>query len=298
VITNTRCYWRAFVSEDNWVSGLNRLFWKQLEYLTFSWVRILHYLYNLSMGQKINALGLRLKNRTNWNATFCTQDLKSYSRICINNQQLERTTDLLFLNFHLFSNNTIIAKNSKNFQIYTKALQKKDIIQTPLDFKNSERVELLKNEKQSLKKLFLGSKNAQYVFSDIFFNKHVKNYTKIANEQFLVLAPKIITNYITNQLNKKGILKRSSFATNLNLGIILFCRQLLKRIQNNIVGLKIVCSGKWKKTKSGRKQKITVKLGRIVSPSISNIILYDFAAQKTKFGVCGVKVWISHKKRS
>jgi ribosomal protein S3 len=25
--------------------------------------------------------------------------------------------------------------------------------------------------------------------------------------------------------------------------------------------------------------------------------LYDFAAQKTKFGTCGVKVWISHKKQ-
>ena len=249
------------------------------------------------MGQKINALGLRLKNRTNWNASFCTQDLKSYSKICISNQQLEHTTNFLFLKFHLFLNNTLITKNSKNFQIYTKALQKKDIIQVSSDFKNNERTELLKSEKQSFKKLFLSNKNTRYTFSDMFFDKREKNYTKITNKHFLALAPKIITNYVTNQLNKKGNLKRLSFATNLNLGIILFSRQLLKRFQNNIIGLKIVCSGKWKKTKSGRKQRITVKFGRIVNPSISNIILYDFAAQKTKFGTCGVKVWISHKKQ-
>jgi hypothetical protein len=78
----------------------------------------------------------------------------------------------------------------------------------------------------------------------MFFDKREKNYTKITNKHFLALAPKIITNYVTNQLNKKGNLKRLSFATNLNLGIILFSRQLLKRFQNNIIGLKIVCSGK------------------------------------------------------
>ena len=136
------------------------------------------------MGQKINALGLRLKNRTNWNASFCTQDLKSYSKICISNQQLEHTTNFLFLKFHLFLNNTLITKNSKNFQIYTKALQKKDIIQVSSDFKNNERTELLKSEKQSFKKLFLSNKNTRYTFSDMFFDKREKNYTKITNKHF------------------------------------------------------------------------------------------------------------------
>jgi ribosomal protein S3 len=67
-------------------------------------------------------------------------------------------------------------------------------------------------------------------------------------------------------------------------------------VQNHILGFKIVCSGKWKKTRSGRKQKLTIKFGQIVNSSVSNVILYDYSVQKTRFGSCSIKVWISHSK--
>jgi hypothetical protein len=247
------------------------------------------------MGQKINPLGLRLKKRTNWNTLFCVQNIKNYSKINTHNQQIEYSLDILLSNFHLFANNKTIIKNSKNYQIYTRLLQKKDIIRNHLEFQNSDRLELVKNEKKKIKNLFLNKYSIAYTFSDYFFNKQPRDISKITNKQLLILAPKIITTYITNQLSKKGTLKRSTFRANLNFGIMAFSYQLLKRIQNSIIGLKIICSGKWKKTKSGRKQKLTVKFGRVVNPSMSNTILYDYSAQKTKFGVCGVKVWIAHK---
>jgi hypothetical protein len=33
------------------------------------------------MGQKINAIGLRLKKKLNWNSLFCTHNVKNYSNI-------------------------------------------------------------------------------------------------------------------------------------------------------------------------------------------------------------------------
>jgi ribosomal protein S3 len=71
----------------------------------------------------------------------------------------------------------------------------------------------------------------------------------------------------------------------------------LRDIQKSIVGLKVICSGKWKKTRSGRKQKFLVKFGRIKNPSISVATSYNYAFQKTKFGSCSIKVWISHTKK-
>jgi ribosomal protein S3 len=74
-----------------------------------------------------------------------------------------------------------------------------------------------------------------------------------------------------------------------------FSQALLKQLQKNIIGLKIICSGKWKKTRSGRKQKLCVKFGQIVSSKVSNTLLYDFNSQTTRFGVIGIKVWIAYK---
>jgi len=172
------------------------------------------------------------------------QDKKNYSKININTQQIEHTTSILLENFHIFTNNKTITKNSKNFQIYTTLLQKKDIIKNNLEFQNNDRLELVKNEKRKVKNLFLNNNNVLYTFSDYVFNKQLNDINKITKKQLLILAPRMITAYITNQLNKKGILKRSTFRTNLSFGIMTFSYQLLKRIQQGIIGLKIVCSGK------------------------------------------------------
>jgi ribosomal protein S3 len=56
-----------------------------------------------------------------------------------------------------------------------------------------------------------------------------------------------------------------------------------------------MCSGKWKKTRSGRKQKFVVQLGRIPNSGVSNLVFFDQMTQKTKFGCFSVKVWIFMK---
>jgi ribosomal protein S3 len=61
------------------------------------------------------------------------------------------------------------------------------------------------------------------------------------------------------------------------------------------LGIKIICVGKWKKTNTGRKQKIYLKYGQIQSSNIANKILYHNISQTTKFGVCSIKIWVAHK---
>ena len=146
--------------------------------------------------------------------------------------------------------------------------------------------------------MFFNTKLANFVFSDYFYHKRAQLFKKVTNNIFLSLSPKIVHSYVANQLKKNCTLKRGSFSTNLNAGILVFIFNLLKRVQNHIVGFKIVCSGKWKKTKSGRKQVYSLRFGKIRNTSISNVVLYDFLTQTTKFGSFGIKVWVSLKKMS
>jgi hypothetical protein len=149
----------------------------------------------------------------------------------------------LLSKFHLFSNNLLIQKNSKNTQIYSKLFQKKDFIKNPKDFQNSDRYTLLKEERQSNKKLYLNQLEEKYNFADLFFNKTPKLFDVFGAKQLTLLAPRIITSYIAQQLNKAPKLKRNSFK-NINNGITLFSYQLLRRLQSHLIGFKIICSGK------------------------------------------------------
>jgi small subunit ribosomal protein S3 len=67
------------------------------------------------------------------------------------------------------------------------------------------------------------------------------------------------------------------------------------RVVLMVTGVKIVCSGKWKKTKSGRSQKITVTTGRLQTQSLTALTSFGFATSITKYGSCGIKVWVNYK---
>jgi ribosomal protein S3 len=165
-----------------------------------------------------------------------------------------------------------------------------------LDFQSSERFELIKNNWNDKNRLFLDCSYVKYSFADIFFNKAFRFLSKFNKGKLLLLSPKIITSYITNQLNKSSKLKRASFRKNFSSGISIFSYQLLRHLQHNLTGFKIMCSGKWKKTRSGRKQRLTIKFGRVRGSSLSNKILYHYSYQETRYGSCGIKVWVAHKK--
>jgi len=141
-------------------------------------------------------------------------------------------------NLHIFSNKVVVKKNSKNYQIYSKLYQK-----SSMKYLLRDQIELLKNEKNNLRSLYINNKKTTFIACNFFFDKRA-SFNKIKNKQFIMLSPTIFVNYITDQLKKKGYAKQATFKTNLKAAILTFSYKILKHIQNNIAGFKIVCSGK------------------------------------------------------
>ena len=50
------------------------------------------------MGQKINTFGMRLKNRLNWNYTFCVHKNTKFNEVFFNSHQLDFVNKLIFSN--------------------------------------------------------------------------------------------------------------------------------------------------------------------------------------------------------
>jgi hypothetical protein len=67
---------------------------------------------------------------------------------------------------------------------------------------------------------------------------------RIAYNQFLILSPEILTNFTVAQLKKPNKLKNINYKRNLQLGLIKLAKFFLYIFKNNIIGLKIICSGK------------------------------------------------------
>lgn len=253
------------------------------------------------MGQKINATGLRLKKKVNWNALFCTHNLQSYANVVIDAHQTGIATNLLLSKINYFANNLYITRDSKKSHISSKILQKQNIYKNTklYQLQTGARAQALLATTVANRQLSFVNKDINYQFWDLMIkktqNKKLNMLGKENNVNFSLLSPKLISSYICSLLNKNtktNVLNTS----NLNIGIPMFLTRLLVPFKNTLLGVKIICSGKWKKTRSGRKQKLCIKYGKVRNPSVSNVILFDYTTQKTKFGACGIKVWVSHKK--
>jgi ribosomal protein S3 len=65
--------------------------------------------------------------------------------------------------------------------------------------------------------------------------------------------------------------------------------------QNRINGISIICSGRWLKTRTGRKQKLKVTIGKIRKQTYRYNVDYDLTSLTSKHGTFSVKVWISYR---
>ena len=147
-----------------------------------------------------------------------------------------------------------------------------------------------------MKFFILNRKQLLVNFGDIKKQK-VLQRNKFFNKQFLILSPRIFTNFIKKQLTTISFLSWTSinFNKNLQKNILKVIRTNLRLFKFNIIGLKIIISGKWKKTNTGRTQKIYLKYGKIQNSNTRNKVIYQNIAQKTKFGMFSMKMWISQK---
>jgi len=113
---------------------------------------------------------------------------------------------------------------------------------------------------------------------------------------FIPISSQVIANMISYQTGLTTRLKNKGFNTSIKKGILEIIKVIFnKRTMPYISGIKIICSGRWQRTKSSRKQRMSYSFGKIKRQTISKVIDYGFSYVTTKFGVCGIKVWVSYK---
>jgi hypothetical protein len=122
------------------------------------------------------------------------------------------------------------------------------------------------------------------------------NAFTVRNQVINFVIAKSISNYISNQIAQSSRLQDIYFRQSL-LQSLLKLSKLLMTVSNNtsLLGLRIQIKGKWVKTKTGRKQKILLNMGKIIKDGNNSFISYGYSNVFTKFGLTGVKVWVSFK---
>jgi len=110
--------------------------------------------------------------------------------------------------------------------------------------------------------------------------------------KFLTFYPKLLTEFAKQQLatTNNTPFTSTNFNKNLQKNLLKLIEIILKKYPYKIIGVKLICSGKWRKTPSGRKQKVYLKFGQIQTSNLANKIVYHNVSQRTKFGICSIKL--------
>ena len=256
------------------------------------------------MSQKINATGLRLKKKLSWNSVFCLHNPQKYANLTVSNRQIKYATTAILSKINTYSNKLLTVRNSKTAVVYSKLIQQQQAYKNTRFYQKQmlKRMEAALSALSSLRNLSLTGNFINYQLSrlitqnSVIKKKGLDRSSHFLKSSFTLLTAKLITSFISALLQKDAKTKYGIDTSNLSASIPLLLTKLLSPFKNQLLGVKVICSGRWKKTGSGRKQKLCVKYGRVRNPNLSSVILFDYITQKTKFGACGIKVWVANKK--
>lgn len=256
------------------------------------------------MSQKINATGLRLKKKLSWNSVFCLHNPQKYANLTVSNRQIKYATTAILSKINTYSNRLFTVRNSKTAVVYSKLIQQQQAYKNTRFYQKQmlKRMEAALSALSSLRNLSLTGNFINYQLSSLITQnsvikkKGLDRSSHFLKSSFTLLTAKLITSFISALLQKDAKTKYGIDTSNLSASIPLLLTKLLSPFKNQLLGVKVICSGRWKKTGSGRKQKLCVKYGRVRNPNLSSVILFDYITQKTKFGACGIKVWVANKK--
>jgi len=257
------------------------------------------------MAQKVNSLSLRLNKRLNWNTILCTHSFNDYCNQIVNNSTILEISKNILYDLKILQNNTSLTKTSKGFSVNCKILDQQLFFYLVKFLCSTKKTSHLFNSyyqayinilKSINKKLILNHKSILQQFTTIKTQKQIIKQKKFKSN-FLSLYPVIFTLFTKIQLSvlEPNNLVYNVFGKNLQKSLLNLIEIFLRLFKYQIIGIKLICSGKWKKTNSGRKQKIYLKFGQVQSSNLATKILYNHATQKTKFGICSIKIWIAHK---
>jgi len=247
------------------------------------------------MGQKINPLIFRLNKRQTWSSFWKAQNV---SFLIFKEIEFRYYLDIIANFLDNFLTNTKITKSTKRYRIHSKLVNNQAINKTK-KLNLLQKNQKIQKNKQNL--VFLSKFNKNFILDiNKFYNHNNKNFLfhKKLNlfskyYYFPFLSAQTLSNFIAIQLETSVKKRDAAFKNNIKSGILNVAKTIFnKKTCNFIAGIKIVCKGKWIKTATGRKQKLTFSLGKLNNQTVLSLLDYGFSTAQTPYGSCGLKVWI------
>lgn len=249
------------------------------------------------MSQKVNPIAFRLGSRRSWLSVWNVKK-QGYSITLLNDLNTRFYLAFVLNFFGLFSSEPLLSKSTRRFNAYFKVYRRENLI----EFLNKKVLKF-----SSLKLIFLHRKRKNF-FLNILFSEHLclsvfqsKNFPILQgtlNTQkfkfkhffhFCNLSAQSLCSMIFSHLNSKR------FASNLQTSVFQIIKNCFNKKSVNIIGIKVVCSGRWMKTPTGRSQKTQYIIGKVENQNLSSFVDHASLNMITAFGSCCLNVWLCFK---
>lgn len=251
------------------------------------------------MSQKANPTSIRLNNRNSW-ATILNTDKRQFSSLFFADLQT-RFFLATFLKFFSILGDKPIIKIFKRNSIYVQSSFVNKLVRKKILSSNQR---IFNNKK-------LNNSCSNISYYNGLSRIHIYDFHRWKKKKLIsVLAKKIKKSsfnlirynsaqmlgvYIGWQLESSFKQRDLNFKSNLKKGVGKTIQSFLKKENQNLIcGIKIVCAGRWKKTKSGRKQIFTFSRGKLSTQSFSSFIDVGFYNGQTKYGNFSLKISIAY----
>jgi hypothetical protein len=206
------------------------------------------------MAQKINPSNFRLKKRLNWKNTSCVHNFNDYFGITKNFIKIDKVSNNVTNSLNSSQNNTNITKTSKKFNINFEILNPCFFFYTVKIVATQKRsmqnfyqykMRYIKTLQNILKTALFSQAQLSHNIYDVLAQKKFNTAAQKARP-FLLLSPNAIAEFSNIQLSDRNVngLQKNNFSLNLRGKLISVVSLLLAQTQYDIIGLKIVCSGK------------------------------------------------------
>jgi hypothetical protein len=176
--------------------------------------------------------------------------MKNFGKIRKINQKTYNIMATILQKINVNINEAIMYQGNKAITLATKILHKTE--NTQLEINQNARNKLLEKTRKKARNIFFIKDNVNIEISNSFYpkitkkktNENLVDYLQIKKGNFLILSPKFISSYIMNDLKLSRDKQIYGFENNFKSIVSRFCKKFLLIFKNNIIGIKIVFSGK------------------------------------------------------
>jgi len=251
------------------------------------------------MGQKVNSIGLRLRNRRKWDSKWFAE--KSYSDLfyrdyittnyltqvfekhdilvsrCIIKRSLDKTYIFLYLYLVTTKGNNFLEHTDIKVKEVKKTLEKLNKNEVNLSVLNTDNISL---------DLWLGRKKVTAQLSSFQTRKYFEETLMLVNSATAIKSAPLLARFLARQL--ETIFQHTQY--------IDFTKKVLAKfmeLRSELLGIRV----QWKGRLSGsdRSKKESFQHGQIPLHTIDAKIDYGYSPAFTIYGTCGIKVWFCLK---